>query len=223
MPGRVRRELVGRALRLVVPAGGELDVHAQREQRRGCRALRVDLGQGAFEDVVRERGLPVGEMDRGQRSGDLVPLVEPVEQLLGLLVPALSYAEIGEPDQRTDPEQRALAEAPQPDRLGERGVGLGPPAGGGEDAAVVGAAERRDRGQVAPLRDQVADPDPLVGSADVAGVLAGGEELAEDLLEHEEVVDLATGDGGERLVEQDHALLGAVAVDEARAEVGERD
>ena len=71
-------------------------------------------------------------------------------------------------------------------------------------------------------RDRLADPDPLVGAVHVVGVLARGEQLAEDLLEHEEVVDLAARDRGQRLVEQHHALLGAVGVHEARAEVGER-
>jgi len=36
------------------------------------------------------------------------------------------------------------------------------------------------------------------------------------------VVDLAAGDRGERLVQQQQALLGAVAVDQARPEVGQR-
>ena len=70
--------------------------------------------------------------------------------------------------------------------------------------------------------DRLADPDPLVGARHVVRVLAGREQLAEDLLEDAEVVDLAAGDRGERLVEEHHALLGPVGVDEARAEVGER-
>ena len=83
------------------------------------------------------------------------------------------------------------------------------------------AAERRHGRQLAPVGDRLADPDPLVGPGDVVGVLARREQLAEDLLEHEEVVDLAAGDAGERLVEEHHALLDAVVVDEAGAEVGE--
>jgi hypothetical protein len=55
------------------------------------------------------------------------------------------------------------------------------------------------------------------------GVLTGREELAEDLLDHLEVVDVVPGDGGERLVELQHALHGPVAVHQAGAEVGERD
>ena len=83
------------------------------------------------------------------------------------------------------------------------------------------AAERRHRRQVPAGGDRLAHADPLVRPHHVVGVLACREQLAEDLLEDAEVVDLVAGDGGQRLVEQHHALLGAVAVDEAGAEVGE--
>ena len=86
----------------------------------------------------------------------------------------------------------------------------------------MGAAERRDRGQAPACGDRLTDPDPLIGARHVVGVLAGGEELAEDLLQQAEVVDLAARDRGQRLVEQHHAFLGPVTVDEAGAEVRER-
>gem|GEM_PF-6526636 len=54
------------------------------------------------------------------------------------------------------------------------------------------------------------------------GVLAGREQLAEDLLEHAEVVHLLPGHGSQRLVQQQHPLLGPIGMDEAGAEVGER-
>ena len=101
-------------------------------------------------------------------------------------------------------------------------VGLRPAAGCGEDAAVVGAAVRPHRRQLPALGDLLADADPLLGTADVLGVLAGGEQLAEDLLDDDEVLDLTTGHRGQRLVEQQHALLDAVVMDQARAEVGQR-
>ncbi len=52
-------------------------------------------------------------------------------------------------------------------------------------------------------------------------VFARREQLAEDLSEDEEVVDLAARDTRERLVEEHHALLGPVPVHEARAQVGQ--
>ena len=53
-------------------------------------------------------------------------------------------------------------------------------------------------------------------------VLACREELAEDLLDHREVVDVASRHGRQRFVEEQHALIDAVVVDEARAEIRER-
>ena len=84
------------------------------------------------------------------------------------------------------------------------------------------AAEGRDSGQSSALGDHLADSDPLVGARHIVGVLACREELAEDLLEHEEVFDIAAGDGRERFVEQHHALFVAVAVHEAGTEIGQR-
>ncbi len=52
-------------------------------------------------------------------------------------------------------------------------------------------------------------------------MLAGREQLAERLLEDGEVVHLPAGEGGQRLVEEAHALVDVVAVDEAGPEVGQ--
>ena len=100
----------------------------------------------ALEDVARQRrsrpargGSPRADARR-RRSCPL----EPVEQLLGLLEAALADAQVGQPDERTLAQARAVAEPPQPHGFGERRVGLGPATGRGEHAAVVGAAERRD-------------------------------------------------------------------------------
>ena len=166
-------------------------------------------------------GLSLRELDRGERARRVGVAVETVEQLLGLLEASLADAQVGEPGERAA-AQRAVTERPQPHGLGQRGIGLGPAPGRGEHAAVVRAAERRHRGKAASLGDRLADPDPLIGAGDVVGVLARREELAEDLLQHAEVVDVAARDRGERLVEEHHALLGPVGVHEARAEVGER-
>ena len=118
--------------------------------------------------------------------------------------------------------QRLLAEAPQSHGFGQGGVGFRPSSGSGQDPAVVRAAERRDGGQSSALGDHLADSDPLIGAPDIVGVLAGREELAEDLLEHAEVLDVTAGDRRERFVEQHHAFFVAVAVHEAGAEVGQR-
>ena len=85
----------------------------------------------------------------------------------------------------------------------------------------MGAAERGDERQVPALRDGSAHADPLIGAGDVVRVLARGEELAEDLLDGQEVFDVPTGDGGESLVEEQHPLLDAIVVHQARAEIGE--
>ena len=89
--------------------------------------------------------------------------LETVEQLLGLLVAALADAQIGQAGKRAA-AQRAVAETPQAHRLGERHVGLGPAAGVGEEAAVVGAAERRNGRKLTPGGDRLAHPDPLIGA-----------------------------------------------------------
>jgi hypothetical protein len=87
----------------------------------------------------------------------------------------------------------------------------------------VGAAEGRDRGEPAPLGDGLADAYPLVGAGDVVGVLARGEQLAEDLLDDLEVVHVIAGYRGQRLVEEQHAFLGPIAVHQAGTQVGEGD
>ncbi len=184
----------------------------------------IDLVEGALEDVDGERRLALDQMDRGDGAGrrGVGRDVDVGEQLLGFLESSLHDAEIGEADEGAVAQQRALTEAPEPHRFGQRGVGLGPASGGGQHAAVVRAAERGDCRKPSAVGDRLADADPLIGTRDVVRVLACREELAKDLLEHHEVVDLAARHRGECLVEQQHALLGAVGVDEACSEVGER-
>lgn len=163
-------------------------------------------------------------MDGGQRARrlDLHLRVEAVEQLRCLLEPSLPHAQVGQPHQRADAQPRALPKPPQPHGLGQGGVGLGPASRRGQHAAVVGAAEGRDGGELAPLGDRLPDPDPLLGPGNVLRVLTGREQLAEDLLQDQEVVDLAAGHRRERLVQQQHALLDAVTVHQARPQIGQR-
>ena len=68
------------------------------QQRGGRRALRVDLAQGALEDVHGPADVAPRQVDGGQRARRLEVQVEAVEQLLRLLDPALADAQVGEPD-----------------------------------------------------------------------------------------------------------------------------
>ena len=110
---------------------------------------------------------------------------------------------------------------PQSSSPRERGGGLRPASGGGQHSGIVGPAERGHGRETLAHGDRIADADPLVGAGHVSCVFARREQLAEDLLEQEEVVDLATGDGGHRFVEQFHPLVDPAVVDEARTSVGE--
>jgi hypothetical protein len=145
----------------------------------------------------------------------------PGEQLLGFLQASLSDAQIGEPHERVT-AQRSVSQTPQADGVGKRDIGLRPASRRGQDRAVVRVAERRDGGKPASLGDRLTRPDPLIRARDVAGVLAGPEELTEDLLRDDEIVDLAAHHRRERLVEQQHALVRPVGTHEARAEIPER-
>ena len=86
---------------------------------------RVDLGQRALEDVAGERDVALGQVDGRERTRRVGVAVEAVEQLLGLLEPTLPHAQVGQARQRAA-TQRPVAEAPEANRLGQRGVGFGP-------------------------------------------------------------------------------------------------
>src|SRR6185437_8102645 len=76
------------------------------------------------------------------------------------------------------------------------------------------------RRQPVPRGDGFTHPDPLVRATNVVRVLAGREQLAEDLLDGANVVYLVPDDRGEGLVEKWHAVVSAIVVYEARAVVG---
>ena len=211
-------------LRFLGRSRGKMHVDEERQHRRGGGARRVHLGEGALEDITGQPGVASREVDRRERTGRIRVRVrvDAVEQLVGLFEAALADAQVGKSHECALAQPRAPAEAPDPDRLGERRVRFWPSSCRSEHTAVVSPAEGSDERQVPPLRDGLTHADPLVGPRDVVRVLARGEELAEHLFHHEEVVDVATSNSGQRLVEQHHPLLGAVPVHEARAEVGER-
>ena len=214
---QLHRDLTGRG----GVAGGEVKVDLQREERGRGHAGAAGLGERPLDHVGGQLVLAADVVQRGDGWRGLHrAAIDAGEQLLGLLEPALPQPEVRQPDERG--AALALgADRPEANGVGESGVGLGPAPGRGEQAAVVGPAERRHVGDLAAGGDRLADPDPLVGPPDVVGVLARREELAEHLGEDEEVVDLATGDAGERLIEVDHALVDPVVVHERGAEVGE--
>ncbi len=223
MRRRAHREGVRSDLRFLGRASSEMHVDQQRQHRRGSGARRVHLGQSALEDVARQPGLAAREVNRREGTGciDVRVRMHSVEQLLRLFEATLADAQVGKPDERALAKARTAAEPPQAYCFCEGRVGFWPPTRSGEHTSVVRAAERGDERQVSPLCDGFAHADPLVGPRDVVRVLTRGEQLAEDLLDDEEVFDFPAGDGRERLVEQQHPLLDAVAVHEARAEVGE--
>ena len=84
------------------------------------------------------------------------------------------------------------------------------------------STERGDGRQLSTRRDVLTDPDPLIGAVHIMRVLARREELAEDLLDHREVIDVASRHCRQGLVEEQHPFIDAVVVDEARAEIRER-
>ncbi len=180
---------------LVAP-DGEMHVDEERQHRRGGGARRVHLGERALEDITGQPGLASREVDRRERTGRIRVRVrvDAIEQLLCLFEAALADAQVGKSHECALAQPRAPAEAPEPDRLGERRVGFWPSAGRGEHTAVVSPAEGSDERQVPPLRDGFAHTDPLVGPRDVVRVLARREELAEHLFHDEEVVDVAAGE-----------------------------
>ncbi len=160
-------------------------------------------------------------MGGGERKRSLDVGVEAAQELFGFLEAALPNPQIGEPHECTRPEP-AVSETPDPHGVAQRRVGFAPSAGGGEQPAIVGATERCHRGQLSAGGDVLTDPDPLIGPVHVVRVLACGEQLAEDLLDHREVIDIASRHGRQGLVEQQHAFIDAIVVDEARAEIRER-
>ena len=87
-----------------------------------------------------------------------------------------------------------------------------------EDAAVVGPAERGDHGAAATAGGG-AHPGRL---GHVVEQLAGPEESAEHRVHRDQVGELARAGRGDRLVEEDEALLGPVGHDVEAAEVGQR-
>ena len=204
-----------------VVARSDVGIDERRPQRHGGDAGGIDLAQRPREHTDREVRLAPLEMGGGERECCLDVAVEAVQKLFGFLEAALSNPQVGEAHEGTRPK-RAVSETPDPHGVAQRHVGFAPSAGGGEQPAVVRSTERCHGRQVSTGGDVLTDPDPLIGPVDVMRVLARREELAEDLLDHREVIDIASGHCRQGLVEEQHAFIDAVVVDEARAEIRER-
>jgi hypothetical protein len=106
-----------------------------------------------------------------------------------------------------------------PRGLDQLDLGLLPPAGGGEDAAVVGPAERGDH---VATHAHGRRPHPLVGPWDVEDQFAGPEQPAEDLVDRGDLGELAGAERGQRLVSEDQSLLDAIGEHVHAAQVGHR-
>ena len=171
-------------------------MHALLPGSAFCTAWRSRSSARAFSPRARCSARP---------RPDRLVIALALEQHGRLVVPALLDPQVGQPDERAGLEG-APAQRPEPHRLGQCLVGLRPASGRGEDAAVVGAAVGAHGGEVPALRDLFTHTDPLFGSRHVAGLLAGGEHLAEDLLHDDEVLDVAARNRGQCLVQQRASL-----------------
>src|SRR5947208_3304405 len=98
-------------------------------------------------------------MESGERTRRFRERIESFEELLSFFEAPLPHAEVRETDQRARPES-GVTKAPEPDGFGQRDIGLVPASGGGEEAAVVRATERRDGGKVTTRGDLFSDADP---------------------------------------------------------------
>ena len=164
-------------------------------------------GGGPLQQVAGQRGLAAGQVQRGQRADRVRVPVQAAQQLGRVLEPALPDPQVGQPDHRGLPAGGDAA-VEVPGRGQQLGLGLGPAAGGGEDAAVVGPAERGD--DRAALDPAGGGPHPLVRPGHVVDQLAGPEEAAEHRVDGGQVGHLAGAGGGHRLVEVHQALLDPV-------------
>ena len=134
--------------------------------------------------------------------------VEAVEQLLGLLEPALPDAQVGQPDERAAAQDERWPEPPEPDGLGQRRVGLGPAAGRRSGRRRSGCGRTPRPPGAAAARRSPRRPGSTGRRAATSWACSQAEKSWQKISSSdEEVVDLAARDRGERLVEQHHALL----------------
>ena len=155
-------------------SGGPCSVATGQQQRRGRQR---DLG-GRF----------------GTAAGR-------VQQLFGFLQASLADPEAGQSGQRFAMQARAAVGG---DSLADTELALGvvPPAGGGEHAAVVDAALGIEEWTAVRLDEPVGDPAPLRRPVRVARQLAGIEHVATRVDDGLQVGRLAAQRRGHRLVDQ---------------------
>jgi hypothetical protein len=76
----------------------QLDVLRHGKYGAGDRR-HVRLRQGSLEEVAGQGGVAPGQVNRRQRPQRVGALIEPVEQFLGLLQPALARPQVGQAHQ----------------------------------------------------------------------------------------------------------------------------
>jgi len=145
-------------------------------------------------------------------------LAQALEQMAGLLQAALAHPQVGQADHGRLPAARhAMVEVV--DGSEQFGLGLLPAPGRGQDAAVVGTAERRHH--VAVAQALCRRPYPLVGPGHVVDRLARPEQPAEDLVDRGQLGQLAGAEGRQRLVGERQPLFDAVDHDVGASEIGQ--
>lgn len=145
--------------RVVHGTVGQLDVHQQDEEGADVGPEHPLLGQRSLEQVAGQRRPARGKVDGGQRSSAVGMVLEPLEQLGGLLEPTLAHPQIGEAHERGRAHP-GIGAFEQAGSLVELELGLVPPTGGGEDPAVMGSTERRHADHVGTGDDLRRPPRP---------------------------------------------------------------
>ena len=119
-------------------------------------------------------------------------MLETVEEQCPFLQPSLANPKISEPTQRARSDRQTFGEHIECGR--KLAFGLGPATGRHENPRIMGAAVARDRDKVAAAHHLLRGSQPLLGSPDVASVLARGEQAAKATFEHRELGDVARAD-----------------------------
>ena len=194
----------------------------QVQEGGGEHVVVADRVQPAMQDGRRHRGLASRQVERGQRVGRLRELLEPGEELFGLLEPPLRHPELGELGGRVDaprPEVRVLHRL---QTLGEHPVGHLPLARSDEHLRAARVAEPEHRHVVVRGDPPLDGLPPLLDALPVRGELARGDPDADHVADDLQARDLAAGRRRERLVHLRHARHDVAGRDLRVAEPDER-
>jgi hypothetical protein len=171
--------------------------------------LSPDRVEPPVQDGRGHRRLAVREVQRGQSVGRLGKLLEPAQQLDGLLDAALHHAELGQLGGGVDAPGVQVRGLHRVQPLGQHPVGHLPLAGCDEHLRAARVAEAED-GDVVVRGDPALDRlPPLLDALPVGGELAGGDPDADHVPDRLETSHLPAGCRRERLVDLGHAGLHA--------------